>query len=170
LKDYVIRRAVRKDAKGFLSLLTGLADFEHLEPPDPAGRQRIINDVFTKKRVNLFLAFMGKNPVGYALYFYTYSTFLARPTLYLEDIFVLEKFRGFGIGLSLFTTCVNEAMKKNCGRLELAVLTWNKKAITFYEKLGAKRLDEWYYYRMTTDTLEKLRSSVQSQKQRTRLA
>jgi GNAT superfamily N-acetyltransferase len=162
----VIRRATRKDTRAFLGLLVGLAEFEHLDPPDVVGRRRIIGDVFEKKRANVFLAFIGRRAVGYAFYFYTYSTFLARPTLYLEDIFVAEGFRKRGIGLALFARCVDEAQRNDCGRFELSVLTWNKSAIKFYEGLGAKRLNEWYYYRLTKDLLNKLaRRTNQNQKQ-----
>lgn len=167
MTEFVIRRATRSDSRAFLKLVKGLADFEHLEPPDHDGRRRIINDVFVKKRARLFLAFRGRVPAGYALYFYTYSSFLARPTFYLEDIFVQQEFRKLGVGRSLFMTCVEEAAKKNCGRFEFAVLTWNKNAINFYERFGAKRLKEWYYYRMTRGTIERLRNSDQSPKQKT---
>ena len=156
MQEFVIRKATRKYSRAFLGLLADLAKFEHLDPPDAAGRRRIVNDVFTRKKASVFLAFVGKQPVGYAFYFYTYSTFLAKPTLYLEDIFLTEKLRRKRIGLALFLRCVHEAEKNDCGRLEFAVLTWNKNAIKFYEKLGAKRLKEWYYYRLTRDTIEKL--------------
>ena len=138
MQKLVIRKATRNDSRAFLSLLVNLAKFEHLDPPDAAGRRRIIKDVFTKKKANLLLAFVEKQPAGYAFYFYTYSTFLAKPTLYLEDIFVAEKFRKKGIGFALFTRCVDEAVRNDCGRLELAVLTWNKNAIRFYGKLGPR--------------------------------
>ena len=166
MNELVIRRAIRKDATSFLKLLTGLADFEHLQPPDAAGKKRIIVDIFERKRARLFLAFSKGSPAGYALYFYAYSSFLAKPTFYLEDIFVLQKFRKLGIGKSLFLTCLEEARTQNCGRFEFSVLTWNKNAIKFYEKFGAKRLREWYYYRITEDTIK---NSVQTQKQKSRL-
>ncbi|MDG6923470.1 MAG: GNAT family N-acetyltransferase, partial [Nitrososphaerota archaeon] len=133
------------------------------------GRRRIIEDVFRKKRANLLLAFAGRKPAGYAFYFYTYSTFLALPTFYLEDIFVDAEFRRKGLGLALFLKCVSEAYKNNCGRFEFAVLTWNKNAIKFYEKFGARKLKEWYSYRMTRNTIERLaKTKVQSRKQRFR--
>ena len=94
------------------------------------------------------MAAEGEKLVGYALYFYTYSSFLARPSLYLEDLFVLERYRRRGAGFALFRRCVEEAIKRRCGRMEWAVLTWNEKALEFYEKLGAKRLDDWYVYRL----------------------
>jgi GNAT superfamily N-acetyltransferase len=155
LKNLLIRRARREDAPGFLKLLVGLANFEHLEPPNAEARKRIIRDIF-QKRVNLFLAIFDGKPVGYALYFYTYSSFLARPTLYLEDIFVLEEHRHLGIGRELFLRCVREAHNQGCGRMEWAVLTWNKKAIRFYEKMRAKRLKDWYVYRLDAKGLTNL--------------
>lgn len=134
--------------------MLALAEFEHLEPPSLDGQRRIISDIFEKKRLNLFVALDRGNLVGYALYFYTYSSFLARRTLYLEDLFVLEKHRKKGLGYALFIRCVEEAVKQDCGRMEWAVLGWNKHAIAFYEKLGARRLDEWQSYRLTRDELK----------------
>ena len=148
-----VRRGRRADSAGLLKLLLALAEFEHLEPPSADGRRRIIADIFEKKRLNLFVASERGRLVGYALYFYTYSSFLARPTLYLEDLFVLEEHRKKGLGFALLLRCVDEAAKHDCGRMEWAVLGWNKKAIGFYEKLGARRLDEWHFYRLTRDEL-----------------
>ncbi len=151
-----IRKARREDSEGFLKLLVALANFERLPPPTKAARARIVRDIFLRRRANLFVATQGAAQVGYALYFYTYSSFLARPTLYLEDLFVLDSFRGRGIGKSLFMRCVKEAVRESTGRMEWSVLTWNKGAIRFYEGLGAKRMDEWYVYRLTSDQLRKL--------------
>lgn len=164
MNNAVIRKANIKDSHSFLKLLIGLANFEHLDPPNATARRRIISDVFAKKRAKLYMAFAGNKPAGYALYFYTYSTFLAKPTFYLEDIFVLEKFRKKGIGLSLFMKCINEAARNDCGRFELSVLSWNRNAIRFYEKLGARRLKEWHYYRITQDKIKKLRMTARNQK------
>ncbi|MCL5066856.1 MAG: GNAT family N-acetyltransferase [Thaumarchaeota archaeon] len=155
MNDLVIRRATKKDSQGFLKLLVSLANFEHLKSPSSAAKKRILRDVFSKK-INLFIASIDSTAVGYALYFYTYSSFLAKPTLYLEDIFVLQDFRGQGVGKQLFLKCAREAVKQGCGRMEWSVLTWNRNAIRFYEKLGAKRLKEWYYYRLDSDTLKTL--------------
>jgi GNAT superfamily N-acetyltransferase len=152
----IIRRAVRKDAHAFIGLLLELAKFEHLAPPTPSGEKRLLRDTFDAKRLNLLLAFSGKNAVAYALYFFTYSSFLAKPTLYLEDLFVSEKCRGMGIGMKLFQALVKEAAKQKCGRMEWAVLTWNANAIKFYEKVGARRLDEWHHYRLEGAALARL--------------
>lgn len=148
---------------GFLKLLLALAEFEHLEPPSAGGQRRIIADIFEKKRLNLLVASERGKLVGYALYFYTYSSFLARPTLYLEDLFVLEEHRKKGLGSALLLRCIDEAVKQDCGRMEWAVLEWNKKAIGFYEKLGARRLDEWHFYRLTRDELKQVTRGIQAQ-------
>lgn len=151
-----IRRARREDAKDFLKLVTELADYEKLEPPSPEARRRMVRDIFERKRLNLILAFSDDaGAVGYALYFYTYSSFLARPTLYLEDLYVSAEFRGRGVGGGLFDYCVREAEKEGCGRMEWAVLTWNRNAIEFYERRGARRLEEWYYYRLDAKAIRR---------------
>ncbi len=139
--EFTIRKATRADSKEFLKLLTIFAKWEHFEPPDAKAKARIIQDIFQKKLANLLIATSRKKLVGYALYFFTYSSFTALPTLYLEDIFLLEDSRQKGLGKVLFNRCVKEARKHGCGKMEWAVLTWNKKAIDFYEKQGAKRLD-----------------------------
>ena len=156
MQSVTIRKGSRKDSARFLKLVQALADFEHLDPPDSKARRRLVEDIFKRNRAKLFIASIGKRAVGYALYFYTYSSFLARPTLYLEDIFVLKEFRKKGIGYSLFLKLVKEARRNGCGRIELAVLTWNKNAIKFYEKLGARRLNEWHSYRLARDRFESL--------------
>jgi GNAT superfamily N-acetyltransferase len=150
-----IRKGRRSDSAGFLDLLEGLANFEHLKPPGEAGRRRLLADIFRKKRLHLFVAADGEKIVGYALYFYSYSSFLAKPTLYIEDIFVLEGRRGSGIGMGLFRRCAEEAVKERCGRMEWAVLKWNKGAISFYEKLGARRLDDWDVFRLDETGMRK---------------
>jgi len=157
LASFTIRRLSRKDSSGLIKLIIDLAKFESLKPPSKSAQKRLVRDAFVTKRLNGFLAFMSGKPVGYALYFFTYSSFLARPTLYLEDIFVSEPYRGKKIGLSLFLRCVKEAAKKNCGRMEWTVLTWNSKAIRFYEReIGARRLEEWYLYRLDQKKLSQL--------------
>lgn len=151
-----ISRGRRSDSDGFLHLLESLARFEKLEPPTRAARRRILTDIFEKRRVSLLLARSRGRPVGYALYFYTYSSFLAKPTLYLEDIFVLDEFRGSGIGKSLFMACVKDAARHRCGRMEWSVLNWNVKAMRFYEELGARKLSDWSVYRLDSKGLERL--------------
>jgi GNAT superfamily N-acetyltransferase len=162
MASYSIRRATRKDTSQFLKLLVALADYEHLDPPDLSARKRITEDIFSKRWLKIFIAVdqKSKKLVGYALYFFTYSSFLAKRTLYLEDIFVQEEHRKMGIGWSLFQKCANEAVSLDCGRMEWSVLTWNKNAIKFYERLGAKRLSQWDYYRLTSNQLRILSKTL----------
>ncbi len=139
----------RKHGKDFLSLVDALADYEHLKRPDRAARVRLLKDASGRnKRFDAFLAFADEKPVGYAIIFETYSSFRARPTLYLEDLFVIPEFRKRRIGLALFRRCLAEARKRRCGRMEWLVLSWNKPAIRFYEKLKATHMKEWELYRI----------------------
>lgn len=153
-----IRKAKKSDGKAFLGLIKELADFEKLNPPDEKAQKRILKHAFSDTPlINVLLAFdhssgqpdsnADKKAVGYAIYFYTYSSFLAKPTLYLEDIYISEDYRSKGLGRMFFEELNKLAEKKKCGRMEWAVLDWNVNAIKFYDKLGAKPLKEWIYYR-----------------------
>lgn len=136
-----------------LRLIEGLAEYEHLDPPDEAARERLFADAFSHPpRYEAFLAIADGVPAGYVTFYLTYSTFLARPSLYLEDIFVREEFRHRGIGGELFGFCRNIARERGCGRMDWQVLTWNDPAIRFYENEGGKRLD-WYSYRIGQEIL-----------------
>jgi GNAT superfamily N-acetyltransferase len=152
----LVRKGRRADVEQFVSLVLALAEFEHLDPPSKEGRMRLVDDIFRRKRVNLLVASDGKRLVGYALYYYTYSSFIAKPTLYLEDLFVLKEYRKRGVGFSLFRKCVGIAVAEGCGRMEWAVLTWNAKALRFYEKLGARRMSDWYVYRLDEQALARV--------------
>lgn len=151
-----IRRGRKSDSKEFIKLVDALAKFEKLAPPTRAGQRRLLDDIFRTKRINLLVASRRGKLVGYALYFYSYSSFLAKPTLYLEDLFVSDESRGEGTGWALFKRCVKEAITQRCGRMEWAVLTWNKRALRFYENLGAERMVNWYVYRLDEGTLQRL--------------
>jgi GNAT superfamily N-acetyltransferase len=134
-------------------LITGLAAYEHLDPPDEAARERLFADAFSDPpRYEAYLAMVGDVPAGYVTFYLTYSTFLARPSFYLEDIFVREEFRHCGIGGELFSFCRDIARERGCGRMDWQVLTWNDPAIRFYERSGGKRLD-WYSYRIGQEEL-----------------
>ncbi len=156
-----IRKGRKGDKGQLIGLLSELARFERLEPPSIAGRKRLLDDLFERKRIGVFVASEGKRLVGYALYYYTYSSFLAKPTLYLEDLYVLDEVRGGGVGFALFRRCVEEAMKEGCGRMEWSVLTWNQKALDFYERLGARRMSDWYVYRLDEEALRRVPKAVQ---------
>ena len=146
--QFEIRTATRADSRPLVDLIIGLAKFERLEPPDVEARSRLVKDIFKKRLVRVFVASQRGKLVGYALYFFTYSSFLARPTLYLEDIFVKEQSRREGIGKALFLRCIKEAARQRCGRMEWQVLTWNRKAMSFYSKLGAKKIEDYRLFRL----------------------
>lgn len=144
-----IRKAKKTDAKEIIRLIIELARFEKLKPPTLSAQKSLIKDAFRKKPpFEIYLVFDGEKAIGYAFYFYTYSTFLAKPTLYLEDIYINDKYRGTGTGKKLFEKLLNTAKAKKCGRMEWIVLDWNVNAIRFYVRLGAEEMKEWKFYRM----------------------
>jgi GNAT superfamily N-acetyltransferase len=154
--EIVLRRAGPEDAATLIGLICALADFEDLTPPDEAARARLVEHGFgPQPRFEVFFAEVEGRAVGYTISFETYSTFLARPTFYLEDLFVLPDYRKLGVGWALFRNCVTEARRRECGRMDWQVLTWNENAIAFYEKLGGSRLD-WFSYRLNQDDLARL--------------
>lgn len=145
-----VRRATPEDAPAIGKLIVALAEFEKLSPPDEAAQERLFRDAFgPRPRFEIFLAEVEGKLAGYAFVFETYSTFLALPTLYLEDLFVLPEFRGQRVGRALFQHCKEEAISRGCGRYEWAVLDWNTHAIEFYKRQGAKHLHDWHVYRIT---------------------
>ena len=158
-RDFNLRRATREDGTGLIKLIVSLAQFEKLTPPDEEAQRRLIEHGFGERpRFETWLAFTpeSKEPVAYAMLFETYSSFLARPTLYLEDIFVLPEFRGRGIGSALLRRCIELAHERDCGRVEWTCLDWNTRAQCVYENLGARRMSEWYLYRLTRDRIQEL--------------
>ncbi len=152
-----IRAAKREDVPVLFTLIEALADYEKLPRPAPEARQRLIRDGFgDRPRFEAFLAELDGRPVGYALVFETYSSFLAMPTLFLEDLFVIPEARGKGAGKALFEFCASEAVRRHCDRMEWAVLDWNKPAIELYRRYGAHYLREWCLFRLTAEQLQNL--------------
>jgi GNAT superfamily N-acetyltransferase len=148
-KGTVIRKATANDADAILMLVDALADYEKLDPPDAAAKQRLIRDYAGEKpRFDAYLAECDGQPAAYAFVFETYSSFLALPTLYLEDLFVLPAYRSRGVGYALIREMIAEAKRRGCGRMEWTVLDWNQLAIDFYERLGAQHKKEWHLYRL----------------------
>ncbi|MEO7362772.1 MAG: GNAT family N-acetyltransferase, partial [Gemmatimonadaceae bacterium] len=137
--------------------IRGLAEFEKLAHECKATEAQLEHTLFGARPVaEVVLAYRGNTPAGFALFFYNYSTFLARPGIYLEDLFVDPEQRGFGVGHALLAHLAALAVERECGRLEWSVLDWNADAIRFYERLGARAMDEWTMYRVTGDALLKL--------------
>ena len=154
-----VRAAGPGDAAIVLSLIDALADYERLPRPDAAARARLLEDGFgSTPRYHALIAEGGDPPraVGYALYFETYSSFLARPTLYLEDLFIVPEARRGGHGLALFRALARVARSRGCARMEWTVLKWNRLAIDFYDHLGAAPLAEWQPYRLEGEALERV--------------
>jgi GNAT superfamily N-acetyltransferase len=144
-----IRFADREDAPAFLALIQALADFEKLPGPDAAARARLIEDGFGERpRYEVLVAELDAAIVAYAIFFPVYSTFRARPSLYLEDLFVHPDARRRGVAKAMMARLHALAAERNCGRFEWTVLDWNTDAQTLYDGLGAKALKQWILYRM----------------------
>ncbi len=158
-----VRPATREDAETWLELVDALADYEKLARPTPEARGGLLNAAFGPEphRILVYLAVVAGRAAGYAITCETYSSFLALPTLYLEDLFVLPDARRHGIGRAVFRYLAREAERRGCGRMEWSVLDWNQLAIDFYEKLGARRMKEWYTYRLTADNLRDIAGSAE---------
>jgi GNAT superfamily N-acetyltransferase len=153
----VIRRGTERDVPTILKLIRGLAEYERLAHEVEATTARVRAHGFGRRRYfETIICRRGGTPVGFALYFFTYSTFLARPTLYLEDLFVLPEERGTGAGKALLRALARIAVRRGCGRLEWAVLDWNRPAIGFYKRLGAKLRRQWILTRLTGAPLRRL--------------
>lgn len=155
MKDnIVLKRVVENNFDDFVLLITKLARYEKLTPPDSQGKARLKKDCLSKNpKFEAYLARIDSRFVGYVIFLMTYSSYLALPTLYIEDIFVLEKYRRKGIGQKLFGFCIKQAKELGCGRMEWCAFNWNETAIKFYEKNKATKLNKTYY-RMTREQME----------------
>jgi GNAT superfamily N-acetyltransferase len=155
--DLRIEPATEDDVPLILNLVKKLAAYERLSHEVVATEEDFRKALFGTDRVaEALLAFLGTEPVGFALYFSTFSTFVGPPGIYLEDIFVEPEHRGQGIGAALLTRIARIACDRNCGRLEWSVLTWNEPAIGFYERLGAQRMEDWRVFRLAGAALREL--------------
>lgn len=159
VSSLVLRSARREDAALILQFIKELAEYERLLDLVVADEARIEQMLFGEKPyAEVVLAEWDGEPAGFALFFHNFSTFLAKPGIYLEDLFVRPEFRGRGLGKALLKRLAELAVERGCGRLEWAVLDWNKPSIDFYESLHAKPMSEWIVYRLTGDSLEALAS------------
>lgn len=143
-----IRYAKRNESKIILDFIKGIAEYERLSEYVEATVADIEKSIFDENSAKVAIAFLDNEPVGFALFFYNYSTFKGRKGLYLEDLFVYKKFRGLGIGNKLFDFLLVEAKKNNCGRMEWVCLDWNQPAIDFYLRKKAKPMDDWTIFRI----------------------
>ena len=158
--DFEIRPARVDDVPVILELIRDLATYERAPDEVTATEEQLVDVLFGKRpAAEVLLAFEGKSPVGFAVFFFNFSTWLGRPGLYLEDLFVKPEKRGKGYGRALLVDLAKIARDRGCGRMEWAVLNWNDPAIQFYRKLGAKPMDEWTVFRLTRDGIAMLAKS-----------
>ncbi|MDR2477764.1 MAG: GNAT family N-acetyltransferase [Treponema sp.] len=146
--NITLRFARKKDTALILEFIRGLADYEHLLHLVEADEEKLKRYIFKEKKAEVIIAEYGKTPAGFALFFHNFSTFLGRPGIYIEDLFVRPEFRGKGLGKMLLSFLARLAIRRECGRLEWACLDWNESSIQFYKSQGASPMDEWTVYRV----------------------
>ena len=152
-----IRAATEPDVPLILEFIRGLADYEKLADRVVATEAILRESLFGRRQyAEVLIAEAEGDPAGFAIFFHNYSTFIGRQGIYLEDLFVKPQYRGLGYGKALLVRLAALARERNCGRVEWAVLNWNKPAIDFYESIGAVSMNEWTVYRLAGDALETL--------------
>ena len=155
--DFEIRQAEEDDVPEILVLIKALAEYEHLADEVVATEELLKITLFgINSPAEVQIAYNKNQTLGFALYFRTFSTFLGRPGIYLEDLYVRESFRGKGVGEALLRRTAQRAREIGGGRLEWSVLNWNEPAIKFYKRMGASPLDEWTMFRVTGNKLKEL--------------
>ena len=152
--NFNIRFAKRKDTELVLDFIKELADYEELLDEVVADKETLENSLFDREMAEVIIAEYKDKAVGFALFFHNFSTFLGKPGIYLEDLYVKEEFRGRGFGKALLSHLAKIAVDRNCGRMEWAVLDWNEPSIKFYESLGARLMNEWIINRLTGEPLK----------------
>lgn len=161
IPGFVIRQATEADVPLILQFIRGLAEYERLAHEVVADEATLRQALFGERRVaEVVIGYDNNQPVCFALFFHNFSTFLGRPGIYLEDLFVNPDQRGKGFGKAMLAYLAKLAVERECGRLEWSVLDWNEPAINFYKSLGAKPMDEWTIFRVTGDALTQLAGKV----------
>jgi GNAT superfamily N-acetyltransferase len=160
-QDFQIRSAQVEDVPVILQLIRDLATYERAPNEVTATEEQLVDVLFGERpAAEVLLAFEQDSPVGFGVFFYNFSTWLGRPGLYLEDLFVKPENRGKGYGRALLIELAKIARDRGCGRMEWAVLDWNEPAIKFYRALGAKPMDEWTVFRLTRDGIARLANAA----------
>lgn len=154
--SFTIRKAQPSDSKTIYNLIYQLAVYEKLENDVITTPEELQKQIFENNFAEVLIGEENGIPVSFALYFFNFSTFLGKPGLYLEDLFVEPDYRGKGYGKKLLIELAKIAKEKNCGRMEWSVLDWNTPSIEFYKSLGAKPMDEWTVFRLTKDAINNL--------------
>lgn len=159
-KDLRIRTAEAEDAPLLMDLIKGLAVYEKMLDELYTTEELLLENLFEKKQAEVILAEYRGEAVGYALFFPTFSTFLGKANLYLEDIFVRPEARGYGVGKALLACFAKIAVERNASRAEWMVLNWNEPSIRFYEQMGARLLKDWSVCRMDREALSALAAKL----------
>jgi GNAT superfamily N-acetyltransferase len=154
--DAVLRDAGKEDIPLILEFIRGLAEYEHLSDQVSATEHDLEKHLFRGGAAEVLICEYQGKPAGFALYFHTFSTFLGKPGIYIEDLFIKPEYRGKGLGATLFARIAAIAAERGCGRLEWSCLGWNEPSIRFYKSRGGQALDEWTMYRIAGDALKKL--------------
>lgn len=155
-KQLTFRYAQKQDTSIILNFIRELAHYEKMDEDVIATEALLEEWIFEKKKAEVLFAVVDGKEVGFALFFHNFSTFLGRAGIYLEDLFVLEEYRGYGYGKAILKKLAQITVERGCGRLEWSCLDWNKPSIDFYLSLGAVPMDEWTVYRLTGDTLKEM--------------
>lgn len=156
MENFSICAATRADVPQILQFIRCLAAYERMENEVVATEALLEEWLFDREKAEVLIAREGETPVGFALYFHNFSTFLGRAGIYLEDLFVLEEYRGRGYGKALLRRLAQIAVERGCGRLEWCCLDWNQPSIDFYRSLGAVPMSDWTIYRLTGETLNNM--------------
>ncbi|MDQ7049868.1 MAG: GNAT family N-acetyltransferase [Enterobacterales bacterium] len=156
MTEIKIRSAVEADCDLILSLIQGLADYEKMSDDVVATVDDLKATLFKQQQAEVFIGELNGEPVGFALFFHSYSTFLGKRGLYLEDLFIIPEARGKGVGKALLVHLAKIALDRDCARFEWSVLDWNQPAIDFYRSIGAVGMEEWTVQRVDGDALQKL--------------
>jgi GNAT superfamily N-acetyltransferase len=160
MTNFSIRQATEQDVPLILSFIRQLAEYERLSHEAVVNEKTLRESLFGPRRyAEVLLGYAGEEPVAFAVFFHNFSTFLGRPGLYLEDLFVIPEMRGKGFGRTMLVELARIARERNCGRFEWAVLDWNQPSIQFYKNLGAIPMDEWTIFRVTGEALGRLSNS-----------
>ena len=151
-----IRKATKDDTRLILQFIKGIAEYEKLSYEVIADEQVLSTSLFNKCAAETLLAFHEGEPAGFCIFFQNFSTFVGKPGIYIEDIFVKPEHRNKGVGKALFRHVAGLAVDRDCGRIEWAVLDWNEDAIGFYRSMGAESMDGWTLYRLDDERTKRV--------------
>ena len=154
--EFRLRHATENELPIILSLIKDLAEYEQLSYAVVATQEILRVSLFERRAAEVVIGYAGDEPAGFAVFYRTFSTFLGVPGMYLEDLFVIPRFRRHGLGRQLLTHLARIAGERGYGRIEWSVLDWNELAIGFYKGLGAEPMDEWTVFRLAGDSLDRL--------------